>query len=265
VLTSILPDIFVITVLALFFFIGLSYSRDRSFRLSLFLVFVIALVLRIAICADPFLHIYDERFHALVSSNLRYHLLKPTLYDNPILPYNYSDWWANHIWLSKPSLPMLPIAGSIALFGNHEYAVRLPSIIFGCLTVGLTYKICRLYYSASIAYIASFLHAIHGTTLELIGGRLSSDHVDVSFLFFSELFIYLLLQQSSKPNRSLAGLSLLFAFLCKWVFAFLPMAIGLCIVFAKREKGIFKNLWITFMIFFGGSGLYLSLIYNNYP
>jgi 4-amino-4-deoxy-L-arabinose transferase len=47
-----------------------------------------ALFLRAFAASDPFLHEWDERFHALVAKNLASHPLVPTLYDDPALPFD---------------------------------------------------------------------------------------------------------------------------------------------------------------------------------
>ncbi|HXO30218.1 MAG TPA: hypothetical protein VOA80_22920, partial [Thermoanaerobaculia bacterium] len=64
------------------------------------------LVLRMYAGCDLFLHTWDERYHALVAKHLVEHPLVPTLYDHPVLPYDYRDWRSNHVWLHKPPLAL---------------------------------------------------------------------------------------------------------------------------------------------------------------
>src|SRR5690554_3270454 len=48
---------------------------------------------------DPFLVLWDEQYHALVAKNIVSNPLKPMLYADPVLPYDFADWTKNHIWL----------------------------------------------------------------------------------------------------------------------------------------------------------------------
>ncbi len=132
---------------------------------------------------DNFLHEWDERYHALVAKNLLQHPLKPTLYDNPVEPYDHKNWVANYIWLSKPPLPLWFMAASISTFGTHEFAVRLPAIIFSLLSVILTYKIGSILFSQKIGLLAALLHGIHGLLTDLASGRLSSVEWKLPFCF----------------------------------------------------------------------------------
>ena len=53
---------------------------------------------------DPFLNLWDERFHALVAKNLMNHPLMPTLYDDPVVSMAYDRWDRATIWLHKQPL-----------------------------------------------------------------------------------------------------------------------------------------------------------------
>lgn len=56
------------------------------------------------ITIDPFLHDWDERFHAIVAKNMITYPFKPMLFVNPVLPYDYRAWCCNHIWVHKQPL-----------------------------------------------------------------------------------------------------------------------------------------------------------------
>src|SRR5688572_1561849 len=84
---------------------------------------------------DPFLHNWDERFHALVSKNMMEDPFRPMLYKHPALPYDYTSWCCNHIWIHKQPLFLWQMAGSMKIFGVNEVALRLPSVIMGALMV----------------------------------------------------------------------------------------------------------------------------------
>lgn len=257
-----------ISFLLLFFLI--SFFIYKALRASkwnncLYLILFLGLSLRVFMASDPYLHTWDERFHALVAKNLIEHPLKPTLYDNPVLPYRVQDWVGNHVWLTKPTLPLWFMAGSMAVFGKQVYALRVPSILISLLCVFLTYWIGKVLFGKKEGLFAAFLHAIHGLSLELSGGIVSSDHVETFLLAFIQLGILsaILYAESAKIKYALLlGMFMGFAFLSKWISGLMILFIFLGFLFHKRrtikETGIgiiFSGLsfliiiapWITYL------------------
>ncbi len=226
---SILSGALIIAYLSFLVLFYLLYRRKISLLHGLIAVLLLGLFLRIATAQDPFLHTWDERFHALVARNLIENPLKPVLYAQALLPYDFREWSNNHIWLSKPPLALWPMATSIHLFGASEMAVRLPSLLFSTLSILLTFFIGRRLFGDRIGLLAACLHAMHGRLIEVAAGRLSSDHVETLYLFFAEWAMLLTLKyyQSAKRPASLAiGIGALTgsAFLCKWIAAlFIPI------------------------------------------
>lgn len=183
-------------------------------------------------CRHDFLHEWDERYHALVAKNLLKHPFTPTLYDAPLFPYDFKEWAFNHIWLSKPILPLWMMSLSLNYWDLSVFAVRFPSILFSTGSVYLTYLIGKEMFGYRAGLAASFLHAIHGLSLEVAAGAFSSDHVDTIFLFWMELGFWQILkynkhqalQKSNTANAAFIGLWFGLAFLSKWTPAmFLPM------------------------------------------
>src|SRR4051812_5236672 len=96
-------------IIGLFFtliFLFLSYLSFKSYRqdklpLAIFFLIVLGFSLRLFCSCDFYLHSWDERYHALVAKNIFLHPLRPTLYENAVLSYDYKNWTANHVWLHK--------------------------------------------------------------------------------------------------------------------------------------------------------------------
>ncbi|MBP7399885.1 MAG: hypothetical protein KA954_09890, partial [Chitinophagales bacterium] len=65
----------------------------------------------------PYLHDWDERFHALVAKNMMTHPFTPMLRANPVLPYDETSWTDGHIWLHKQPLFLWQMALSMKIFG----------------------------------------------------------------------------------------------------------------------------------------------------
>ncbi|MBK8417022.1 MAG: glycosyltransferase family 39 protein [Bacteroidetes bacterium] len=215
------------------------YSKD-NFAIAIFLLIVCGLALRIYTSSDFFLHTWDERYHALVAKNLIHPPLTPTLYDNPILPYDYKNWTSNHIWVHKQPLPLWTMAASMWLFGVNEIALRLPSIILTTIGIWLSFFIGSYFFNKKVGYLTAFFFSINGLIIELTGGRVATDHIDIFFLFFVELaivFSILFAQEQKAVFNILAGVSIGAAILSKWLPALIVVPIWLLIV---MDSGKFK-------------------------
>lgn len=193
-MNDLLFGIFVVAFCVIGYLFSWKYQRKNNYTVALFLLILCGLLLRVYTSADFFLHTWDESFNALVAKNVIHHPFMPTLYDNPILPYDYKNWTVNHIWLHKQPLSLWTMAGSMSLFGCNEIALRLPSILLTSTGIWLTYLIGKYFFTKPIAYLAAFFYSINGLIIELTSGRVATDHVDVFFLFFIELAIVFCIQ-----------------------------------------------------------------------
>jgi 4-amino-4-deoxy-L-arabinose transferase len=233
------------------------------------LILFCSLILRVYIGTDLYIHEWDERYHALVAKNLMRHPLVPTLYDNPVLPYDYRSWTNNHIWLHKPPLPLWIIAGSLKILGINEFALRLPSILLSTLAIYLTYYIGSFLFNRNVAILAAFLHSINGFVLEITGGRIPTDHIDLFFAFFIELaifFIIYFLKTKRRVINILIGLSIGLAILCKWLTALIIIPIWPILVLRREnitESAIgFLMIAFSCLIVFAPWQIY---IYHTFP
>jgi 4-amino-4-deoxy-L-arabinose transferase len=218
--------------LSVIFFIKENYS------LSLCFIILFGLALRIYIAQDPFLHNWDEKFHALVAKNLMANPFKPMLYSNPILPYDYTNWTANHIWLHKQPMPLWLISMSLKIFGINEFSVRIPSIILSTICIWLTYFIGSKLFNNKVATIAAFLFSINGLVIELTGGRVATDHIDITFLFFIELaivFTIIFIHKKRLFYCFLIGLCIGAAILTKWLPALIVLPIWFLLVYDSKK------------------------------
>lgn len=213
--------------------------RQRPGGAALLLVFI-ALLLRGFAAADPHLHEWDERYHAVVAKNLLRHPLQPTLYDDPVMPYDYRRWFTSHVWLHKPPLALWTIAASMSVFGANENAVRLPSVVLGSLAVLLTVRLGTILYSAPVGLLAGFLHAINGFLIELAGGRRATDHVDALFVTLVEAGAVVALgglgpsSKAGAGRAALVGLLTGLAVLAKWLAAGVVLVVWAVVAASRR-------------------------------
>jgi len=214
-----------------------AYRRGEP-RTAAAAIVAAGVVLRLFAGADLFLHTWDERYHALVAKNLIGHPLVPTLYDDPALPYDYRDWHATHVWLHKPPLAMWLMAGSMALLGVDELALRLPSLVLAGLAIFFTYVIGSHLFGRRVGLLGAAFHAIHGYLLQLPGGRVPVDHIDNDLIFFVELGVLLsVLYVRSGRRWLLAGIGAAagLAVLTKWLPGLIVYPVWLALVWGRER------------------------------
>jgi len=182
----------IITVLicSIGYFYSWKYASKGKYKIAVLLLILCGFILRIYIATDLYLHVWDERYHALVAKNLLHHFFIPTLYDNPVLPTGKYNWTTAHIWLHKQPFPLWTMAISMKLFGINEIALRIPSILLTTAGIGITYMIGKYFYNRKIAFVAAFLFSINGLIIELTGGRTATDHIDAFFCNYSAGLTY---------------------------------------------------------------------------
>jgi 4-amino-4-deoxy-L-arabinose transferase-like glycosyltransferase len=246
------------------------YYKKEQYYLSLYCIILGGFMLRLWCVTDPFLHDWDESYHALVAKNLIENPLKPTLYIDPILNYDYRQWTLNHVWLHKQPLSLWLISLSIHVFGNHEWAVRLPSLILSTVSIWLTYRIALHFLeSTPKALLVAFFQAINGFVIEIASGRSATDHVDTVYFFFIELAILCIILNREQNRRIFiigAGVALGLSFLTKSFPALIVVLIyGVLNIGDKSYKSMIIN--ILCMVFIA-SCVYLPwqfYIFKNYP
>jgi hypothetical protein len=230
------------------------FGQKGRWSRALALIFLCGLTLRVFTAMDLYLHEWDERYHALVAKNLSRHPSTPTLYDQPALDYDYKGWTSNHVWIHKPPMTLYLIAGSIRIFGVHEFSVRLPSIILSSLCILLTFFLARWSFNDRVALLASFFFAINGFLIEQAVGRQPTDHVDTIFVFFVMLGV-LLAWYSSKAKSAAAvlgaGVAMGCAVLTKWLPGLVIVAVYFALA-AQQEtykRALLKSLLMVLVAF----------------
>lgn len=157
---------------------------------ALFCLLVGGIILRFYFAElDPFLHDWDERFHALVAKNLTNHWLTPTLIDSTVLPTTLK-WNETHIWLHKQPLFLWQMALSIKLFGANELAVRLPSLMMTSGLIIVIYSMGKALFDETTGFVAAFVFSCYQPLLEMNSGMKGMDHNDIAFLFYVTLSIW---------------------------------------------------------------------------
>jgi len=228
------------------------YKRGRSGG-AVFVIAMIAFGFRLYAAADPFLHPWDERYHSLVAKNMMSHPFRPTLYENPALPYDYTNWGRNHIWVHKPPLALWLMAGSMKLFGINEISVRLPSLLLSVFGVFLIYALGTRLFDRRTGLLGAFFQAVNWMLINLAAGREATDHIDTALITFVELGIFLAVIYADKPRPAylvLTGAAAGLGFLAKSFPALLVFAVlAFLLIGRERPRVVAARVGLAFAAF----------------
>ncbi len=162
-------------------------------------------------------------------------------------------WWMHLSFHDHPPLVFLIQHFSITLFGENPFAIRLPSVLAGLISILLLYLIGRRLYSSEVGLISSALFAF------------TANHIWISRIGLQESILIALMLASvwaflkglppadhgrdSPPQRGGggrprwllgAGIFLGFAFLAKYL-ALILIPIFLVILFFRRRDLVFSH------------------------
>lgn len=213
-------------------------ARQQAFKTALAYLLIGGLVLRLFAAGDGYLHKWDERYHAVVAKNMMEAPLKPMLYQDPVLEYDYRDWSSNHVWLHKQPLALWAISASLKLFGVNELALRLPSVLLSTLGIWLMFGVGRHFFGNRVGFLSAFLFSIHGMIIELASGRRATDHIDAFFTCLVLLAVYLAIQASRHKGlltNAACGFAIGLAVLTKWLPALIVLPVWLLLVLDSRK------------------------------
>ncbi len=235
----------IITVLAslLCYYVSWLQIKKGNTKASIAWIMAGSLALKIFTSADFFLHEWDERYHALVAKNMMDNPFKPMLYENPVMPYDYTMWTGNHVWLHKQPLPLWIISISFKIFGVNEIALRLPSIIASIILIVLVFKIASSLFNKKIAYICAILISFDWSIISHATGVDATDHYDLFFVFFITLSIYYCLKSISSKRyiyHFAGAVSMGFAVLCKWLPGMIVLPIYFLLLYDSYSYSFFQ-------------------------
>lgn len=227
------------------FVLAWKQGRRGSYSWAIALLLLGGGLLRTGPSLDPFLHTWDERYHALVAKNMMTHPMTPTLYERPVLAEDPLSWTEGRVWLHKPPFTLWCMAASFKLFGVSEFAARLPSLIVSTLGIVLCFGFARSLYGPQTGFIAAFLFAIQGAIIEFASGRCATDHVDTMFAFLisAGIVAYQALLGHHRWIASIcSGMLLGLAILTKWLPALIVLPVAGVISLWQHRRPLRETL-----------------------
>ena len=229
-----LPSLFIIGVSIVFFF----YKKHTPAILLLGLggmglFFFMAQI-------DHFLWDWDEKYHALVAQHLRLHPLKPTLYEDTLMGFDYKVWISNHVWLHKPPLALWQMAICSAIFGTSEFAIRIPSVLLGTALILVIFRMGSLYLTKRTGFLAALLWTFSWFTLNMMSGNEGMGGIDITFAAYITFSFWSWMEYKKSGRKIFLILTGLFsgmAVLTKLTVGLLVFASwGMSILFSRSER-----------------------------
>ena len=153
-----------------------------------------------------------------------------------------TPWWTNLSFHDHPPLVFAVQNIFMRIFGENNFAFRLPSALLGIASVYLIYLLGALLYSESAGLIAA---AFLGTTLNNI--YISRVGMQESYVIFFMLLASYLFLKSLKEEKYLPwlGITLGLAFLTKYTAFILVPIFLVYLAFFKRDHYLNKKFWLA--------------------
>ncbi len=220
-----LPNSWLLIASLLLAFISICLSYGGKYNCAIVCLFISGFILRLFMSyLDPFLHEWDERYHALVAE----HNAPPPQANaarKQLGLHEYTQWTYNHIWLHKQPLFLWQMALSMRIFGVSVFAMRYPNVLMGSLSILLVYRSSVLMTgNKAISFMAALLMCFSFYHLEMVSGNFGMDENDVAFDFYVLASIWAYAEYREKKILKYAILTGLFAgcaVLNKWALGLL--------------------------------------------
>lgn len=205
-------------------------QSERTWAFLALGVIAFALILRVLNLNWPSTFYFDEVYHAFTAT--RYVQGDKQAYDPwAAPPEGFAFEWTH------PPLAKSAMAASIQLFGEQAWAWRLPSAIFGTLSIVVTMIIAfQLFGSWRVSALAGAWLALDG--LHLVMSRIGMNDALFLLMFLSTIATYLQFR-ATKNARWLAvsGAFLGAALATKWTAFYIAPVIGLdCLITWAQQK-----------------------------
>ena len=212
-------------------------EKNKLYLVILVLIILLGLMLRIYHLGVPF-----AGFHAVKEAqfaDMAQHFQKG---GNYFIPETSFEGVNTNVFL-----PGWFIMWSWNIFGNYEWAARLPFLIMGVLSLFLIYLIGKNLYSKRVGLIAAFFLAI--SPMAAYFSRNAQG--ESPLVFFSLLTVYLFLlfyRTHKKVYFFLSAVSLLLAAMSKYLALFLFLPLGWHMFKTRKERILDIKDYIFYLV-----------------
>lgn len=196
----------------------------------------------------PYLFAWDEVFHGLVAKNMVNNPFSPELYHKTFFKPGL-HWSDTIIWVHKQPWFLWQMALSIKVFGASAFAVRLPSLIYMCLSVFFIYDIGKKIANERLGFYAALFFSLNNHINDFLSGRIPTDHNDVIFmgLIIASFWAFVNYISTEKKFKYVMFIGVFcgLAILTKWLVA---LIVFFCwfIYIVSNNKTIFYKISLYF-------------------
>ena len=217
---------------------------NKLYKIWLVLLLLITFLFRFIRISTPPTYIFDEVYHVVTTRGYANNIKDAY---NPFSPPPEEN--TAYDWLHPP-LAKLIQAGSIKLIGDHNLAWRLPSALFGTISIAaLYYFSLTLFKNPKLALLAATIFSLDG--MQLTMSRVTMNDIFVTtFIILSLTFFYQFIK-AKKLNKKYLFLTGLFTGLSlatKWSAVYLLPIYSFFVI--KKILNSPKN-FIHYFIFLG--------------
>jgi len=176
---------------------------------------------------------WDESIYAKIAKNM--------VVNNE---YIVQQWQPNQPWYEKPPLFMWLMAGFMNLLDVTNLAAKLPSAIFGFLTIFVVYAFGKKLFNKTSGFLAAF--SLLTTVHFLYYSRQAMTDITNLFFITYAMYLYYLAKDSGKLKYWIfSGITIGLAVMTKGVIGLLPFAViglhELYIFITKQQK---LDMWL---------------------
>lgn len=213
-------------------------NQKKLYLWLLVMIIVLGIALRIYHLSVPF-----AGFHAVKEAQFADMALHFQERGNYLIPETHFEGINTNVFF-----PGWLIMWSWNIFGNYEWAARLPFLIMGVISILLLYLIGKELYDEKVGIFASFFLAIS----PMVAYFSRNAQGESPLIFFSLLSIYLFIRFYFTYNKKylfLSSIALLFAVMSKYLALFLFLPIGWYLFKNRKESGLkIKDYLLYFVI-----------------
>lgn len=216
----------------------LGYFSQKT-SIGAYLVLLVALIIIFAGLGRTHLIPWDEAIYAKIAKNMV-----------ETKEFISMRWQPGVPWYEKPPLFMWLMAASMSVFGANSWGARIPSALFGFLTVVLTYFMGKKMFGKTAGLISALVLAT--TTQYIYYARASMLDVTTTFFIATSLYFYFKAQTGKAYHWIVAGVFCGLAVMTKGIVGFLPLPVmGLYELYKLLVKGKklstaeFKNYFLV--------------------
>jgi outer membrane protein assembly factor BamB len=234
-----------------------SWYSTHSDALFVLVILAFSIIFYINLSSGHLWHSDEQTY-----SQWAYHMVKTGDYLNP---------WAFgelSFWIVKPPLYMWLMSLSYQAFGVSNITSRLPSAIFGSLSLVLVFFLGKKLYNSSVGFLSAIVLGTFATFYSF--SRHAMTDVTLTFFIIASVYFFVVSEKTEKTSRYavLSGVFFGLALMTKQLQALLiPLIIFIYLLFSKRSarfffKKQFTVFWATGLLLFSPWLIYMAISYG---